>query len=291
MKANVLQPGNTTRQLASGGRQRNYVVHMPPGLDVSKPVPVVLAFHGATSNARLMEVFSGLSDKADQAGFLAVYPNGTGNLPNVLTWNGGDCCGYAKNNDVEDVAFVHALLDDLIQIAPVDPARIYAAGMSNGAQMVYRLAAEMADRIAAVAAVAGPMGVRAVRPTRPISILHIHGTEDQFAPYQGGVGARSIYGAKFQSVEHTIRAWVEANQCPLEPRVEFCPDKVGDGTAIWRKTYGPGKAGSEVVLVVVEGGGHTWPGRPPLPAQLGKSTVNIDANDHIWEFFQKHPLK
>ena len=286
----ILQPGNTTRQVISGGRERSYTVHTPPQFDGSQPVPVVLAFHGATSNARLMELFCGLSDKADQEGFLAVYPNGTGNQPNVLTWNGGDCCGYAKNNQVDDVAFVHALLDDLAQVAPVDPAWIFAAGMSNGAQMVYRLAAEMADRIAAVAGVAGPMGLIEVRPARPISVLHFHGTEDHFAPYQGGIGQRSIYGANFQSVEHTVGVWVEANQCPLTPKVEFFPDKVGDGTVIWCKTYGPGKEGSEVVLVVVEGGGHTWPGRPPLPAQLGKSTADIDANAWIWEFFKRHPL-
>jgi polyhydroxybutyrate depolymerase len=291
MSDDLLQPGNTTRRIQSGGRERSYHVHVPPGHDGARPMPVVLAFHGATSNGRLMEVFCGLSDQADQEGFLAVYLNGTGNQPNVLTWNGGDCCGYAKNNQVDDVAFVHDMLADLAKVAAADPARIYAAGMSNGAQMVYRLAAEMADRIAAVAAVAGPMGLETVRPARPISVLHFHGTDDRFAPYQGGVGERSVYGASFRSVEHTIRAWIHANECPPEPRVEFFPDKVGDGTVIWRKTYGPGKAGSEVALVVVEDGGHTWPGRPPLPAQLGKSTMNISANDWIWQFFLRHPLR
>jgi polyhydroxybutyrate depolymerase len=291
MSDDFLQPGNTTRRIQSGGRERSYHVHVPPGHDGARPMPVVLAFHGATSNGRLMEVFCGLSDKADQEGFLAVYPNGTGNQPNVLTWNGGDCCGYAKNNQVDDVAFVHDMLADLAKVVAADPARIYAAGMSNGAQMVYRLAAEMADRIAAVAAVAGPMGLEAVRPARPISVLHFHGTDDRFAPYQGGVGERSVYGARFRSVEHTIRAWIHADECPPEPKVEFFPDKVGDDTVIWRKTHGPGKAGSEVALVVVEGGGHTWPGRPPLPAQLGKSTMNISANDWLWEFFLRHPLR
>src|ERR1700687_1395450 len=98
MNNDNLQAGSATRFLESDGRERSYNVHVPPGYDGERVWPVVLAFHGATSNARLMEVFCGLSDKADQAGFLAVYPNGTGNLPNVVTWNGGDCCGYAKNN-------------------------------------------------------------------------------------------------------------------------------------------------------------------------------------------------
>jgi polyhydroxybutyrate depolymerase len=45
-----------------------------------------------------------------------------------------------------------------------------------------------------------------------------------------------------------------------------------------------------VVLYVIEGGGHTWPGRTPRFAFLGKSTSHISANDLMWEFFQKHPL-
>ncbi len=279
----------TTHSLSFGGRERSYLVHAPPEIDAGRPLPVVLAFHRATSNARLMEHFCGLSAKADDAGFLAVYPNGTGNLPNVLTWNAGDCCGYAKNNHVDDVGFVRALLDDLARLASIDQTRVYAAGMSNGAQMVYGLASEMADCLAAIAAVAGPLGLETIHPARPVSVIHFHGTDDRFAPFEGGVGARSIYGARFRSVEQTIQSWLDANACPTQPRVEFLSDHVGDGTIVWRKTYGPGRDGAEVVMVIVEGGGHTWPGRPPFPTQLGVSTMNISANDWIWEFFERHP--
>jgi polyhydroxybutyrate depolymerase len=271
------------------GRLRSYLLHVPPGLDPGRPVPVVLAFHGATSNARLMQQFSGLSAKADAAGFLAVYPNGTGNL-NVLTWNGGTCCGYAHNHQVDDVAFVRAVLDDLAGVAPVDPRRVYAAGMSNGAHMTYRLASELTDRLAAVACVAGPMATDDCHPSRPISVLHIHGTDDEFAPFHGGVGARSVYGTHSHSVEYTIRCWVRANGCPAAPTVTVEPPRVADGTRIIRKVYGPCADGTEIVLIIVERGGHTWPGRPPLPLTLGKSTANLDANDTIWDFFQRHPM-
>jgi polyhydroxybutyrate depolymerase len=284
----MLTPGKHWFELAVDGRTRSYLVHVPPSYDGSSPWPALLAFHGATSNARLMEVFSGVSDKADQAGFLAVYPNGTGNLPNVLTWNAGNCCGYAVKNRIDDVAFVRALLDDLHGKANLDPRRVYAAGMSNGAGMVFRLAHEMADRFAAIATVAGALGLERVAPARPLSVIHFHGTDDAFAPFTGGRGARSIYGMEFMSVAESIAAWVAANGCPPEPREERFSDRVGDGTTIVRKTYGPGREGAEVVLVVIEGGGHTWPGRPPLPQALGKSTRNIDANDWIWEFFERH---
>ena len=69
------------------------------------------------------------------------------------------------------------------------------------------------------------------------------------------------------------------------------PDTKDDGTRVTRRTYGPGKAGSEVVLYVIHNGGHTWPGRPPRLKFLGASTEEISANDLMWEFFQRHPLR
>jgi polyhydroxybutyrate depolymerase len=276
------------RTLTVDGRERSYLLHVPPARGNATRWPVVLALHGATSNGRLMEHFSGLSSKADEAGFLAVYPNGTGNLPNVLTWNGGGCCGYAVNHAVNDVAFVRALLDDLPQVAPIDAQRIYAAGMSNGAHMVYRLACELGERIAAIAAVAGALALDDCRPVHPMPVLHIHGTADEFAPFHGGRGSRSVYGVHAQSVEQTIRTWVRINGCPETPTVTALPPHLDDGTRIIRHAYGPCAAGAEVVLLIVEGGGHTWPGRPPLPLALGKSTANLDANDAIWEFIQRH---
>jgi polyhydroxybutyrate depolymerase len=293
MNTNIdaLKSGEHSRSLEVDKRIRSYLVHIPKSYDGSKPFPVVLALHGGGSNAEQMVRFCGLNDKADQAGFIVVYPNGTGSLNTMLTWNGGNCCGFAVQHQVDDVAFIRALLDDLERVAKVDRKRIYATGMSNGAIMVYRLASELSDRIAAIAPVAGPMGTETCAPERPVSVIHFHGTDDQFAPFAGGKGTKSRSGTDFYSVDHSIRAWVKANGCPSEPRVVKEPDKSKDGTTITRKTYGPGKDGAEVVVVVIEGGEHTWPGRPPPLRFLGKSTKNIQANDVMWEFFQRHAMK
>jgi polyhydroxybutyrate depolymerase len=65
----------------------------------------------------------------------------------------------------------------------------------------------------------------------------------------------------------------------------------GEELRVSRTVYAGGEQGSEVVLIVIEGGGHTWPGRQPPVPFLGKSTPTVAANDLIWEFFQKHTLK
>jgi polyhydroxybutyrate depolymerase len=208
----------------------------------------------------------------------------------LLTFNGGNCCGYAMSQKVDDVEFTRQLLDDLAPSVNLDPKRVFATGMSNGAIMAYRVASELSDRIAAIAPVSGPMGTESCKPTRGVSVIHFHGSDDQFAPLGGGKGT-GISGTDFYSVEHSIQAWVTANGCEKEPTIVTIPDTTNDGTTITRKTYGSGKDGSEVVLVVIEGGGHTWPGQQPRLRLLGKSTMNISANDLMWEFFQRHPMQ
>ena len=285
-----LSPGDSSRTLKVDGSERSYLVHVHPQYVKDTPTPVVLAFHGGGANARNMVAFSGLNQKADQSGFIVVYPDGSGRLERMLTFNAGNCCGQAAARNVDDVAFVRHILDDLEGIANVDRNRVFATGMSNGAMMAYRLASEMSDRIAAIAPVSGPMGTKDCRPGRAVSVMHFHGEADEFAPFSGGKG-RGPSGTEFYSVDHSISAWVNANGCNKSPRVIQLPDREKDGTTVKQVRYESGKEGAEVVLVIIKGGGHTWPGNEPRMQSLGASTRDISANDMMWEFFQQHPIK
>jgi polyhydroxybutyrate depolymerase len=287
--ADPLTPGDHTRKLQVDGRERTYLVHVPPNHDPEKPVPVVLVFHGAAMNAPMMVQFSGMSEKADAAGFIAVYPNGTG-LGTGGVFNCGGWQGMLGQTAADDVKFTRLLLDDLETVVRVNPKRVYATGLSNGGMMCYRLAAELADRIAAIAPVAGTLAIDDPHPERPISVLHFHGTEDSLVPFDGLRKRRSEL-LKFKSVPDTIAAWRKLDNCPDEPQITALPDKADDGTTVEQKTWGPCEAGSEVILVEIKGGGHTWPGRKPPVPFIGRSTGDISACDMIWEFFEKHPMK
>lgn len=285
-----LAPGDHARTLQHAGRNRSYLVHVPPRYDGQRPTPVVLAFHAAGTNASMLVCSCGLNEKADQEGFIAVYPNGTGRWKRRLTWNGGHCCGYASKRNVDDVGFTCAMLDDLARVANVDAWRVFATGISNGAILCYRLAAELSDRIAAIAPVSGAMGNETCDPPRPVSVVHFHGTEDSILPIGGGIGPQFLATGVLPSVEQSIHAWAKADGCPAEPVVLEMPNQTADGTTVQRQSYGPGKDGAEVVLYVIHGGGHAWPGREPRFKFLGISTKNISANDLMWEFFQRHPM-
>jgi len=287
--ADALGPGDCTRFVAAGGAVRTYLLHVPPGHDAARAAPLVLVFHGSAGSAALAAALTGMSAKADEAGFIAAYPNGTGAAA-LRSFNAGGRSGIAAAAAADDVEFTAAMLDDIASVVNVDPKRVFATGMSNGAMMCHRLGAELSQRIAAIAPVAGTLAVASIAPARPVPVMQFHGTADTFVPWNGP-NERTPRFVTFKSVPETIAMWVKADGCPEEPVVRVEPDKAGDGTKVVRATYGPGKDGAEVVLFTIEGGGHTWPGGETLFRFLGKTTRNISANDLMWEFFRKHPLK
>jgi polyhydroxybutyrate depolymerase len=287
-KPTALTPGDHTCHMKIGDLKRDYLVHVPPGYEAKNPTPVVLALHGAAMSGSMMPAFSGLSKKSDTAGFIVVYPSGAGPGP-ILTWNAGGFTGKLAEGRADDVTYLGKLLDDLETRANVDKKRVFACGMSNGGMMCYRLAAELSDRIAAIAPVAGTIAISESHPRQPVPVLHIHGSQDKIVPFAIEKGKVPLF-IRFKGVEESIQTWVKLDGCDEKPKAEVL-SKPGDDMPVNRQTYSRGKADSEVVLIVVEGGGHTWPGQEPPVRFIGKSTLDFSANDAIWEFFQKHPRK
>lgn len=279
-----LPVGLTTRSLIHAGEERTYTLHVPKGLDASKPAAVVFVFHGGGGNADIMMRVSGFNDIADEEGFLVVYPNGSGRFDeNLLTWNGGTCCGFAQENNVDDVGFVRAMVSDLQTFAAIDMKRVYATGMSNGGIMSYRLACEAADLFAAIAPVSGTLNFSPCEPSEEVSVLHFHGTDDQHLPYNGGVGAESLVGVDFVSVQDSLAAWVSIDGCSSQPRTSIegeIQHQVWDGCA----------GSSSIELYTIIGGKHAWPGSDG-PGWIGgdEPTQAISASEIIWKFFEFHP--
>jgi polyhydroxybutyrate depolymerase len=270
-------------------RRRRAVVCAPAAPPPVTGWPLVLACHGGQSHPEMMRRFSGLDELAATGRAVVAYPAGTGSRDGLLTWNGGNCCGEAREAASDDVGFVRALVADVSRRLPIDPCRVHATGMSNGAMMAYRLGAEAADLVASIAPVAGPLALESIAPVRPVPVIHFHGSLDQFTPLDGGVGRRSVTRVSHRPVLAGLLDWVRADGCPEQPEREAipCPDP---GLAIERLTWGPGRAGSEVVFYRIDGGGHVWPGRTPDSFLLGPAVPSLDATAILWEFFERHPL-
>ncbi|MEM9479823.1 MAG: PHB depolymerase family esterase [Verrucomicrobiota bacterium] len=279
-------------QIKVGALERSFLLHLPEGHSAERDdlYPVVINFHGGGGNAEAMERMSGMNQLADREGFIVVYPNGTGRLRNRLTFNGGECCGYAEQAGIDDVGFVGAILDELEAKYGSDPKRVYLTGLSNGGIVSHHVAAKLAGRITAIAPVGGTLEMGAISPSRPVPVMHIHGTADLFLPEKGGFGVRRTN--EFRSVDHTLRTWITANNAGIVPTVENLPDSAEDGCTVERITYPAREDGmsAEVIYIRIKNGGHTWPGSENSPTMLGKGCRDIDANELMWEFFQRHSL-
>lgn len=285
------QAGQHDLSLAHGGLTRAYHAHVPPGLPAGN-VPLVIALHGGGGSGPHMQQNYGFDELASRERFIVVYPDGTGRLRRIgLTWNAGTCCGYAVDRRIDDVGFLRAMIADLSSRFPVDKARIYVTGHSNGAMMAHRLAREASDIIAAAAPVAGATLDPAARPSRGVPVMHVHSVDDPRAAWDGSI--RVGDAGRGVSPDDVVRWWVQQNACRQTP--------VPGATATWtppagstphtatRVTYEGCRDGAEVVLLKLTGTGHAWPGRgsEQRAGQTGPLTKVIDATREVWDFVRR----
>jgi len=281
-------PGTSTKTILVGNLTRSYLIHTPSSLDKTKPVPLVLVFHGGESQPQLMERYTRFSDLADRERFIAVYPEGVNKH-----WNDG----RPNAPNVNDVGFTVALIQDVERTFNIDTNRIYATGISNGGIFSQRLGCELSGTIAAIASVAASMPetlATRCKPSTPISVLMIHGTDDPLIPYHGGLLSRTILGGSVLSVPDTIRFWATHNKCSPTPQtIDMADRDPEDGTRTRAESYRQCTRGVRVELDTVEGGGHTWPGGSQyLPQRLiGRATKDFDGTELIWDFFKGQSTK
>jgi polyhydroxybutyrate depolymerase len=245
---------NTTMHITVDGLDRSAIVHIPAraAIDATRPWPVVIALHGSNSSAGYLQSTTEFDTVADQNGFVAVYPEGL-MVDGEQSWNAGQCCEPATSAGVNDVGFVGQLIDALITDQQVDAARVFVTGHSNGAILAQKIGCELADRVAAVASVAGALDNGwSCRPSRPMSLLEIHGTADQNVRYEYG--------------EEAAAAWRALDECINTIRTSASSETVTSSACA---------ASTEVKLVTINGGAHSWPG---------------DGAQKVWDFFAAQPL-
>jgi polyhydroxybutyrate depolymerase len=268
------------------GRERTFRRYLP-GDAPAGPRPLVVVLHGALGTGTQAESAYGWNAEAARAGFVVAYPDGVGR-----TWAAGPgCCGPAARDGVDDVAFLEAVVTAVGAEVPLDPDRIYLAGISNGGMLAYR-AACAGGSFAAIGVVAGTLVGPCPAP-RPISVLHIHGTADRTVPYDGGPGLRDNDGTGRNPVKidgppvtELVGRWRSAAGCPA-------PEVCTEGPVTRSTADCPG--GRAVELITIAGAGHQWPGSA-VPDERIRRLLNLDppstaldATATLWQFFAAHP--
>jgi polyhydroxybutyrate depolymerase len=267
----ALPAGTTRRRLEVGGADRAYLLHVPPGHEGIRPLPAVVTFHGLGANAQAQLALSGFAAVADRNGFAVVAPESRGLGWDFLT---------PASRPRSDAAFVVALLRELRSVAYVDPHRVYATGISNGAAVVFALACANVGGFAAYGAVAGAFYTPLCDRAPPQPLVYFHGTADPLVPIGGG----RVFGVTVAPAGQTMARWAAHNGCGAEPRRSVI---ASDVTLL---TFHGGRGGADVQYYVIAGGGHCWPGAPAGIARvtdrfLGHTTESISASQIMWDFF------
>lgn len=276
--------GYQYRTIMVGSKERSYDVFIPATLDANTLSPLVIMLHGGGGNADNAKKMSGFSELAAQEKFIVAYPNGSGRREDkILTWNAEHCCAYAMKNDIDDVGFIAALIDQMVANDHVDPARVYVTGMSNGAMMTLRLGRELSGKIAAIAPVVGGMFGGEAKPLGPVAVMTINGLLDKSVPVKGGQTgnrfAAAWDGTPLEPSTYMGTYWGAANGCARAVR----DGKQGEYVTV-RQFICP--KGQEVVQYVIRDNGHAWPGGERGKERADGPSKHFDATREMWEFFK-----
>lgn len=264
----------TNGEILSGGEKRRFLLHVPANYDPSTPAPLVISLHGAYLYPGFQMRLTHWNVLADIQGFIVVYPKAAG-LPGV--WR------MTPEAELEiEVQFFSDLIDKLSESYNIDASRIYANGFSNGAAMTFMLSCTLPDRIAAFGMVATPVVPWEWCPRdEPAPLIAIHGTEDPFAPYEGG--------ENFLTTEPllSMREWAsraaQRNACKLESSTAE-PEAIIDV-----RRYTDCADNAVVELHTIRGAGHVWPGGMTFPGSFaGSNSASMDATEQLWQFFSEH---
>jgi polyhydroxybutyrate depolymerase len=165
------------RNIDVGGKWRTYRLFVPPGME--GPRPTIIIMHGGAGTAAGQERYSGFDNFAASHGIVAIYPQGE-----RRHWNDGRRNG--RQSSADDVAFIRAVISALVSESTIDPARVYAAGISNGGFMALHLACTIPGAIAGIAVIAAaqPADAQCASP-RPMPVIFFHGTADRFVAIGG----------------------------------------------------------------------------------------------------------
>jgi polyhydroxybutyrate depolymerase len=257
--------------------ERPYGLKVPTGYDGRAAIPLVVVLHGYTSNGATQAAYFGLPAEADKERFLLAYPDGTRDTFGNRFWNATDACCDFFHTGVDDVAYLDAVLAEIATKYPVDPARVFVVGHSNGAFMAHRYACDRASKVAAIVTLAGMTWKDQGHcgAGSPVSVLHVHGRNDTTINYDGGSTPEGVYPGAVE----TIGDWATKDGCRGSLAATgrtFDLDRTVAGAETVEQAVTGCPAGTAVDLWTIEGGGHV-------------PSFNENWAAAIWAFMATHP--
>ncbi len=252
------------------GVERKFMLYIPETAEEN--APLVFLLHGYSSNSKSFMDYTGMNNVAQRYGYAVVYPQGIRDPANSVggtSWNSG-----LSSTGNDDAGFLVSLAHYLQQTHGFHSRQTFAAGFSNGAFMMYRLATQAPDTFRAVASVAGSMSggawdERSVSAS--VGILQINGTKDDLVPISGLSPAGRRYG-NAPTIDGVIEYWKDANGLD-----EFEESKLSATATAYR--YWDKSNNNLVWYIEIEDGHHSWP---------QEDIAGFNTNEVILDFFSNY---
>ena len=274
------------RALAVDGRARSYTLITPD--KGGSELPLLIVYHGGGQTAERARRYTRFDEWANQENYAAVYPQGLSN-----NWNDGRMSDDIASRSADDVAFTREIIEQLVAEGVADRRRVFLTGASNGGMMAMRAACELGDAIAGIAPVVANLPVDWECRAKRMPALFIHGTDDEFMPYDGGqvaAGKTRRDLGQVRSVDETLEIFMRMNGCAGVKETKTLDEVGRDKTAAVITDYDCKDAALK--QIEIQGGGHTWPGaRTGVLADwlLGNTSEEVNATAEIWNFFRALP--
>lgn len=280
----LLQRDDQTLRLNIDGHNRKYILHTPADYS-GGALPLLVVLHGGYGSAANAQRSLGFDDYADARRFAVAYGEGYRS-----SWADGRGTGPAAEAGVDDRRYLQAIVADASSRLPIDPARVYLTGLSNGGMMSLRMACETSTPFRAYATVIAnvpePLAASCA-PQAGGALLTINGVEDPLMPIDGGDccgGGLLGQGGRVISADASAELFRSSFGCGTSPAVELLPPAVDDGTWVEHRQWSGCASGARLQAYRVHGMGHAWPPRRPILPTNGSSSGNLDATQVIVEF-------
>ncbi|HTB32360.1 MAG TPA: alpha/beta hydrolase-fold protein [Bacteroidia bacterium] len=281
------------KKIIVDGRQREYLIHLPPNYESTEKHPILFGLHGGGGTYENTIKFYNLNGLADKNGFIVIYPNAIGKS---WTIPGFSTRSRKADSTVDDVHFISVVLDTIIKNYKGDSTEVFTTGISRGGEFSLYLAYKLSKRITAIAPVCASVPAPVLKYysfKHPTPVLLINGTLDPLIPYGGGYGKylrtdEPDEGFDMASTDNLMKriVFMEDSLGHVSPKVIAMPDNDPDDGCTATK-YEYDFSSVTVTLIKIDGGGHTWPGgKQYLPKFIiGKVCRDFDAEDEIFNFF------
>jgi polyhydroxybutyrate depolymerase len=284
------EAGTGLHTIEVGSLSRQYVLHVPQRRPMMAngavlPYSLIIVLHGSSGSGLDIRATTNMDSVSEAQRLVVAYPNGVAGAGGLFPtdWNAGTCCGAAGRENIDDVAFIKAVIEEVSANLPMEKRRVYVAGFSDGGRMAYRLACELSSQIAAIGVVSGSLRQDGCAPTNSVAVIAIHGTDDPIVPYNEDPDtspAQPMTGVA-AATPPSLQFWIAENGC------------TNGGTASYSArvdlTTFPTCSGADVAFYAVKGGTHSWP--VLVDPASDDPDATLPATALIADFFRRHRQK